>query len=502
MGHQGLLSRILRKKPVEMMLKDTSGDGHGHGNLKRSITLFQLTMFGVGSTIGTGIFFVMSHNVPVAGPAVLVSFIIAGVVAGLTALCYAEMASMIPVSGSSYSYAYTTLGEGVAFFVAACLILEYGIAGSAVAVGWSGYLNKFFELTFGSGLPAAISSAPLDADYATYAITPSASGGILNLPAAILVFLCAIMLIRGSKESARANAIMVVIKMAVLVFFIVVAFTAFKAEHFEPFWPHGWQGVSAAAGSIFFTYVGLDAVATAGEEVENPKRNLPLAIISALIIVTTLYLLVAFTAIGAQPVADFEGQSAGLSTILEIVTGSWIPPIIVAIGAVISVFSVTLLSLYGQTRILFALSRDGMIPEIFHRVNPHTLSPSANTIVVAIVIALIAAFVPENLLWDLVSLGTLVAFMVVTLGVIIMRQTRPDMPRGFKVPLYPVLPLLSLTACVYLIYNLNTLVFSIFTVWVLVAAVFYFIYAIRNSRLEREGSSVNGREAAQYGAGE
>jgi APA family basic amino acid/polyamine antiporter len=352
------------------------------------------------------------------------------------------------------------------------------------------------------GLPAAISSAPLDADYTTYAITPSASGGILNLPAAILVFLCAVMLIRGSKESARANAIMVLIKMAVLAFFIVVAFTAFKTEHFAPFWPHGWQGVSAAAGSIFFTYVGLDAVATAGEEVENPKRNLPLAIISALIIVTSLYLLVAFTAIGAQPVADFEGQAAGLSTILEIITGSWIPPIIVAIGAVISVFSVTLLSIYGQTRILFALSRDGMIPAIFHRVNPHTLSPTANTIIVATIIALIAAFVPENLLWDLVSLGTLVAFMVVTTGVIILRQTKPDMPRGFKVPFYPVLPILSLLACLYLIFSLNNLVFAIFAGWIVIAAVFYLLYSMRNSRLENMEPGLKGREAERYGAGE
>jgi APA family basic amino acid/polyamine antiporter len=488
MGHSWG-ERLARRKPVEKLVGEVAGTKDDPDHLTRSITLFELTMFGVGATIGTGIFFVMTNNVPVAGPAVIVSFIIAGVAAGLTALCYAEMASMIPVSGSSYSYAYATLGEGVAFFVAACLILEYGISASAVAVGWSGYLNKFFELTFGGAFPAALSSAPLDADYTTYAITRSASGGVLNLPAAILVALCAMLLIRGSHESAKTNAIMVCIKIGVLAFFIVVALTAFNGEHFTPFWPHGWDGVKAAAGSIFFTYVGLDAVATAGEEVENPKRNLPLAIIGALIIVSTLYMLVAFAAIGAQPVADFEGQSAGLSTILELITGSRIPPIVVAIGAVISVFSVTLVVLYGQTRILFALSRDGLIPAIFHHVNPHTMSPTACTVIVAVIVAIIAAFVPENLLWDLVSLGTLVAFLVVSIGVMILRHRRPDMPRGFRVPFYPFLPILSILSCIYLIFSLNNLVFGIFAVWIVVAACFYLVYSGRHSRLEKQSEA-------------
>ncbi len=284
-----LLSRLLRKKPIELLARDMgSPEDAEHKHLKRGITPFQLTMFGVGSTIGTGIFFVLSETVPTAGPAVIVSFLIAGLVAGLTALCYAEMASMIPVSGSSYSYAYVTLGEGVAFFVACCLILEYGISAAAVAVGWSGYLNKVVEIVFGSGLPTSLLAAPLVADGHRLHF---GGDGILNLPAVILVLLCALLLIRGATESAKANAIMVMIKLGILAMFILIAVTGFSAENLKPFAPHGFAGVSAAAGTIFFTYVGLDAVSTAGEEVENPKKNLPIAIIAALLIVTSLYVL-------------------------------------------------------------------------------------------------------------------------------------------------------------------------------------------------------------------
>ena len=478
---QTLGTRLLRKKPVEKLISETAGADSEHGHLSRSITPFQLTMFGVGATIGTGIFFVLSQTVPTAGPAVIVSFIMAGVVAGLTALCYAEMASMIPVSGSSYSYAYATLGEIVAYFVGACLLLEYGISASAVAIGWSGYLNKVFEIVFGSGLPAALSAAPIVADGYTLSI---GGDGYLNLPAAILVFLCCLLLIRGSKESARANAIMVVIKICVLIMFIAIAATGFTSANFHPFAPQGFAGISAAAGTIFFTYVGLDAVSTAGEEVQNPKRNLPLAIIAALIIVTSLYILTALTAIGVQAPSAFEGQEAGLATILQNLTGSSWPALVLALGAVISVFSVTLVVLYGQTRILFAMSRDGLIPELFHRVNPRTLSPVANTIVVALFVGAIAAFVPDAILWDLTSLGTLTAFIVVSAGVMILRRTRPDMPRGFRVPFGPVLPVLSIVFASYLIWNLNPRTFELFGVWVFFAAIFYFLYSVKKSRLE------------------
>ena len=354
-----ITQRLLRQKPINQLVEETRQEGK---HLRRSITLFQLTMFGVGATIGAGIFFVLSQQVPVAGPAVLISFIIAGITAGLTALCYAELSSMIPASGSSYSYAYATLGEGVAFLVAACLILEYGVSAAAVAIGWSEYLNNLIANVFGVHLPSWMLSAPLQADgYRLH----FGGDGMINLPASILVFLCCVLLMRGVAESAKVNAFMVVIKLVVLVLFIGIAASAFDANHLTPFAPHGFAGISAAAGSIFFTFIGLDAVSTAGEEVENPRRNLPLAIIAALFVVITFYILVALTALGAQPQQMFEHQEAGLVVILQHITGSKWPAIVLAAGAVVSVFSITLVVLYGQTRILFAMSRDGLAPKIF-----------------------------------------------------------------------------------------------------------------------------------------
>jgi basic amino acid/polyamine antiporter, APA family len=484
-----ILEQIMRKKPVDRLVADTSGAGDGHGHLGRSITLFQLIMFGVGATIGTGIFFVLSEQVPVAGPAVVISFVIAAVAAGLSALCYAEMSSMIPVSGSSYSYAYATLGEGIAFFVAACLVLEYGISAAAVAVGWAEYVEKLIANITGIVLPGWMIKGPItvvDGDH-PFAMAFFAEGsGLINLPAVILVMLCCVLLLRGAKESARANAIMVLVKLAVLTLFIVLAGSAFNSANFTPFFnDSGFNGVQAAAASIFFTFVGLDAVSTAGEEVVNPRRNLPIAIISALVIVTGFYVLVAFAALGVQPASAFEGQEAGLATILQNITGSTWPANLLAAGAVISIFSVTLIVLYGQSRILFAVSRDGLLPSIFHKVDPRSMTPVACTIIVAVFVSLIAAFVPSGLLWDLTSMGTLTAFTVVSAGVLILRYTQPDMPRGYRVPFGPVLPVLSIVACLYLIFKLSWMVYAITGVWVAIAALVYFGYSARNSRLEK-----------------
>ena len=246
---------------------------------------------------------------PIGGPAVILSFVVAGTVAGLTAICYAELASAVPVSGSSYSYAYATLGEGVAMVVAACLLLEYGVSAAAVAVGWSQYLNELFDNIFGFKIPESLSQAP-------------EGGGVFNLPAVILIALCALLLLRGASESAKVNAIMVMIKLGVLALFIVIAVTGWDSDNLSDFAPAGLNGVTSAAGIIFFSYIGLDAVSTAGEEVKNPRRNLPLAIIFALLIVTAIYVLVAVVAVAAQPAADFEDQEAGLSAILEDVTGT------------------------------------------------------------------------------------------------------------------------------------------------------------------------------------
>ncbi len=464
---------LFRRKPVEAFVSETRPDAEG-GELERSIGLFQLTMFGVGATIGTGIFIVLTEAVPEAGPAVILSFVLAGITAALTAVCYAELASTIPVSGSSYSYTYATLGELTAFGVAACLLLEYGVSSAAVSVGWAQYLSELCFNLFGFRLPGFISAAP-------------GEGGIFNLPAIVLVTLCCLLLVRGTRESAAANTIMVLIKLAVLALFIVIGFTAFDGGNLTPFAPLGVAGIGVAASSIFFSFIGLDAVSTAGEEVHNPRRTLPLAIIFATIIVTVFYVLVALAAVGAQRYQLFEGQAAGLAVILRNITGSAWPAIILSAGAVISIFSVTLVTIYGQTRILFAMGRDGMLPEIFHRVNPTTLAPVRNTIIVGLFVGILAGFVPLGVLIDLTSMGTLVAFTVVSIGVIILRRTQPDLPRGFRVPFYPVTPILSAAFAIYIITGLPGTTFALFAVWLGVAAIIYFTYSRGHSRLADTG---------------
>jgi amino acid transporter len=468
-GSMSFGQKLLRRKPVTAMTTETGADSEG-GELERSIGLFQLTLFGVGATIGTGIFIVLTQAVPVAGPATIWSFVIAGTVAGLTAICYAELASAVPVSGSSYSYAYATLGEGVAMIVAACLLLEYGVSAAAVAVGWSQYLNEFFNNVFGFEIPNALAQAP-------------EQGGIFNLPAVILILLVAFLLLRGASESAKVNTVMVLIKIGVLIMFIIVGLQGWNTDHFSDFAPFGTSGVWSAAGIIFFSYIGLDAVSTAGEEVHNPRRTMPLAIIFSLLIVTSLYVLVTIVALGAQPYQAFEGQDAGLSQILENVTGHTWPATILAAGAVISIFSVTLVVIYGQTRILFAMSRDGMVPPIFHRLNPRTLTPVPATIICAVVISLLAGVIPIDFLAEMTSIGTLVAFLVVSVGVMVLRRTAPDLPRGFKVPLFPITPILSIAGCFWIIKDLRAVTIYVFLIWASVAIAWYFFYGIRHSKL-------------------
>lgn len=460
--------KLVRCKPVSA---EADGEADGGAHLARSMGLFQVTMLGVGATIGTGIFVALTVAVPEAGPAVIVSFILAGITAGLTALCYAELASAIPTSGSSYSYAYATLGELAAFIVAACLLLEYAISASAVAVGWGQYLNELMLQAFGWDMPDAISQPPGD-------------GGYINLPAIVLVAMCAVLLLRGARESGTVNAVLVMLKLGVLVMFVVIAIASFNTENLHPFAPEGIVGIGAAASSIFFSFIGLDAVSTAGDEVKNPRRNLPLGIVLSLIIVTTIYVLVALAAVGAQPWREFAGQDAGLAVILRNVTGAAWPAVVLSIGAMISIFSVTLVTIYGQTRILFAMSRDGLLPRLFRMVNPQSGAPVLTTYIVALFVAFLAAVVPLDVLTNLTSMGTLIAFGVVSVGVIILRHTRPDLPRAYKVPLFPYLPALSAFMCLYLIVHLPGLTFLMFAVWISGAIAIYFAYSQRHSRLQ------------------
>lgn len=287
-------------------------------------------------------------------------------------------------------------------------------------------------------------------------------------------------------ESARANTIMVLIKLGVLLMFVVIAFTAFQADRFDNFWASGPAGVSAAAATIFFSFIGLDAVSTAGEEVRNPQKALPRAIMGALAVVISVYVLVAVASVGSQPLEEFsspEQQSAGLSVILGNITGNSTAGTILAAGAVISIFSVTLVTLYGQTRILFAMGRDRMLPPQFAAVNPKTLTPNFNTVVVALVVSLIAGFVPADYLWDTVSIGTLGAFITVAVGVLVLRRTNPDLKRPFKVPGYPVTPILTVIMCVYVLSGLELFTWVVFLTWLAIVLAFYFLYGRRHSRL-------------------
>jgi len=461
--------QMLRRRPVSGAPVAEGASDH----LQRSLGTFLLTMFGVGETVGAGIFIVLSQSVPQAGPAVVISFIIAGIAAGLAAVCYAEMASAVPVSGSAYSYCYATLGELAAMGIAACLLLEYGVSTAAVAVGWSQYLNKLLNNVFGLNLSQAISGGPWDSE-----------PGVVNLPAIALVAMCTVLLIRGASQSAKTNAVMVVIKLGVLVIFAAIAFTAFKADRFtDDLAPFGVSGISLAAGTIFFAYIGLDAVSTAGDEVKDPQRTMPRAIIYALLIVTGIHVLVSVAAMGSQPWQEFQGEEAVLAVILDHITGNTAGSTLVSAGAVISIFSVTLVTLYGQTRILFTMGRDGLLPATFAKVNPRTLTPVKNTVIVAIAVAVLAALVPLDRLAETVSIGTLTAFIVVSAGVILLRVREPDLPRGFKVPGYPVTPILSIAACAYILFSLHWYTWIAFSAWVAVALVFYLVWGRRHSAL-------------------
>jgi APA family basic amino acid/polyamine antiporter len=459
---------LLRRKPVERLVAE-GGQGEG-GSLRRSLTMWQLTMISIGATLGTGIFVVLGEAAPKAGPAVTISFIIAGLTALFSALSYAELAGSVPVSGSSYSYAYATMGELVAWVCGWCLILEYGVSVAAVAVGWGEYLNEFLDGTIGVKIPESVSA-------------PLGEGGYINLPALVVVLLAMVFLMGGAKESARINSIMVGVKIVTLLLFIGIGVMGIKSGNYSNFNPLGREGITAAAGTLFFSYIGFDAASTAGEEAKNPKRDLPRAIMLSLLIVTVLYVLVAFVAVGAMPWQDFEGTEAALAQIMTDVTGHSFWGVVLAAGAVVAIASVVFAVLYGQTRILFAMSRDGLVPKAFGKVNARTGVPRANVVIVGLFCGLLAATIPLGKLADATSIGTLFAFGLVNVAVIILRFTRPDMPRTFKVALFPLTPILGFLACGWVMLSLDAVTWQVFGVWMAVGLVVYFLYGIRRSRL-------------------
>ncbi|TXK41933.1 amino acid permease [Nonomuraea sp. C10] len=469
-----VVRRLFRTKPTERLVAE-SGRGEG-GELRRTMGLWQLTLFSVGATLGTGIFVILGEAVPKAGPSVVLAFVLAAITALFSALSYAELAGTIPVSGSSYSYAYATLGELVAWVCGWCLMLEYAVSVAAVAVGWGEYLNAFLRSLAGWTLPDAITRSP------------GQDGGVVNLTAILIVVLATWVLLRGASESAAANVVFVLIKIAVLLFFCLVAFTGFSAGNFAPFAPMGVAGITAAASQVFFSYIGFDAASTAGEEARNPRRDLPLAIVLSLVIVTVVYVLVAVAAIGAMPWTDFdpEGTEASLSLIADLATGSTWAGLIISFGAVIAIASVVLTVMYGQTRILFAMSRDGLVPRVFQRVSPRRQVPAANTLIVTAFVCVLAGLLPLGHLVEATSIGTLFAFAIVNAGVLVLRYRSPGLPRGFRTPFFPVTPALGVVFCFLVMGGLAGVTWVAFGLWMLAGLLCYFLYGYRHSRLNAE----------------
>ncbi|GAA5226732.1 amino acid permease [Paeniglutamicibacter antarcticus] len=464
-----LRQQLGARKPVEAFTAE-AGNGTGGPKLRRTLGLLHLTMISVGATLGTGIFVVLSSSVPMAGPAVWISFAIAGLAALFAALSYAEMAGAVPVSGSSYTYTYATMGEGLAWICGWCLVLEYAVSVAAIAVGAGEYLNEMAR-SLGMDLPAALTNPP------------GADGGVFNIPALAIVLFATVLLVRGTKESAVVNTVLVFIKISVLLFFVVIAFNAFTTSNFDPLLPMGTAGVSAAAARLFFSYIGFDAASTAGEEAKNPQRDLPRAIVLSMVIITSLYILVAIAAVGARQWTWFEGKEAALVQLLEEVTGqSWVA-LLFAAGAVLAIVSIVITVLYGQTRILLAMSRDGMVPTVFGRISTRSGAPVAGTWITGGAVALVAGLVPLGQLADATSIGTLFAFSLVSLAVILLRRSSPELPRTFKVPFYPVTPILAIIFCGYLMANLGARTWVVFGAWMAIGSLIYLGYSRRHSKL-------------------
>lgn len=473
-------------------------------SLHRSLGLFQLTLLGIGGVIGTGIFVLTAEAAQKSGPGMMMAFVIAGAVSAVAALCYAELASMVPVSGSAYTYSYAVLGELVAWLVGWALILEYAVAASAVSVGWSGYIvGLLAHLPDPIIIPPELAAGPY-------------AGGTFNLLAVLIALAVTCLLVIGTRESATVNAVLVAIKLVALGAFIWLALPVMNAENFHPFAPLGTTGIVAAAASIFFAYVGFDAVSTAAEETKNPQRNLPLGLILSLGICTVIYLLVAAAAIGsygAQPVLGLngEGLSPGSPALTQACTALANEPLVcsrealahvlrsighpmvgnlLGLAAGIALPTVILMMMFGQTRIFFVMSRDGLLPEILSRIHSRFRTPHVVTWITGIAVAFAAAFLPVGRLADISNSGTLFAFAVVSLAVLVLRRTQPDRKRPFRAPLIWLFAPLSVIGCTILFFFLPWQAQLLFPVWSLIGLGFYYAYGYRHSHVGKGKAKV------------
>jgi len=444
------------------------------GGLKKVLGPFDLILMGIGAVIGTGIFVLTGTGAVTAGPALTLSFVIAGICCGLAALCYAEFASTVPVAGSIYTYSYVTMGELVAWIIGWDLLLEYGLATSAVAVGWSGYFQSLMS-SFGLNLPEALRGAP------------GAVPGLqtwFNLPAFCIMMVLTAMLSLGVRESARVNNVMVIIKLGVVLLFILVGARHVQPSNWHPFMPHGAGGTLSAAALMFFAFIGFDSVTSAAEEVKRPERDLPIGLIGTLTVCTIMYIIVTAIMTGIVPYAKFLGIDHPVSLALQYANETWFAAF-VDLGAILGMTTVILVMAYGQTRILFAMSRDGLLPRKLSEIHPRFGTPFFATWIVGIIFGLLSAVVPLGVLGELVNMGTLAAFCLVSVAVMVLRKKRPDLHRAFRCPGVPAVPLLAIAFCAVLMAFLSKTTWAAFLAWLALGLVVYFAYARQRSLLNQ-----------------
>jgi len=479
-------SVLFATKSLEQLTHEADSDTSG---LKRVLGPWHLIFLGVGAIVGAGIFVITGHAAAqYAGPAVTLSFILAGVTCAFAGLCYAEFASLIPIAGSAYTYAYSTLGELIAWIIGWDLILEYSLGATTVAIGWSGYVVSFLK-DIGVDFPASLAAAPYSFNPQTGAWTKT--GAVLNLPAAFVIALIAYVLVRGIKESATINSIIVFLKIGIILIFIGAGLFFIKPALWKPFIPpnqgqfgfFGLSGVLRGAGVMFFAYLGFDAVSTAAQEAKNPKRDMPIGILGSLFACTAIYIAFSLVLTGVVHYTQLN-VPAPVAVAIDAMRLFWLSPL-VKIAAIIGLMSVMMVQLMGQPRIFFTMAKDGLLPPVAARVHPKYKTPHVTTIATAILVATAAALLPIGIVGELVSIGTLFAFVIVCGGVLVLRYTRPDIPRSFKTPLVPFIPVMGILSCFYLMSGLPKDTWLRLLVWMGIGLVIYFTYGIRKSKLRQ-----------------
>jgi basic amino acid/polyamine antiporter, APA family len=488
---------LFKRKNVSKLLAEASFEGEGA--LKKTLTAWGLIALGIGAIIGAGLFVrTAMASAQNAGPSVTIGFIIAAIGCALAGLCYAELSSSIPVSGSAYTYTYATMGELFAWIIGWDLILEYAVAAATVGIAWSEYLNNFFE--------TVLHIPPIAYEWSHSPFQTSAEGvsGIMNLPALFIVSIISLLLIRGIQESAFVNSMIVIVKVTIVILIISIGWQFINPTNFVPYIPEpsifndahgvphnfgGILGILGAAGTVFFAFIGFDAVSTAAQETKNPKRDLPIGILGSLAICTVLYLLFAHVLTGVATVEDFRGEGGEASVAFAInkyMTGfEWLGQL-VTVAILFGFSSVILVMLLGQSRVFYAMSKDGLLPKAFGDIHPKFKTPYKANLFILILVGLFAAFVPGDIVGDMTSIGTLFAFILVCVAVLILRKTQPEMKREFKTPFVPVVPILGILVCLAMIYGLGWTNWLRLFAWLAVGIIFYFVYGIKNSKVQKE----------------